>query len=326
VPIPPRSGSASAEPILSFTDVSYSYLGDWLQRIHALKTVTLAVPTGSSYGFLGANGAGKSTSIKLLVGLLHGHRGDIRLFGEPLGAPALRRRIGYLPEQPYFYDNLEVHEYLTYLGRLSGMDGPAITAAADRVYQLLDLGDLRRRQLRSFSKGMRQRFGLAQAILHAPDLLILDEPFSGLDPLWRARFREVLARERSRGATLFFSSHILSDVEDLCDHYAVIDHGVVLEEGPLAALLGQAPLALIGSGPPPPEAEACGDGTWRLIFPEAQREARLAQLPSAATVVRLERQRVELEDYFVARVKAFHAAGQGLVQQERPEPPERNDP
>lgn len=300
------------DALLSFSKVSFSYLGDWLQRVHALSDVTLAVPAGCAYGFLGANGAGKSTSIKLLVGLLQGHQGDIRLFGEPLGDHRLRRRLGYLPEQPYFYDNLEVGEYLTYLGRLSGLDAAALPAACDRVYQMLDLGDLRRRKLRSFSKGMRQRFGLAQAIVHSPDLLILDEPFSGLDPLWRARFREVLALERKRGATLFFSSHILSDVEDLCDHYAVIDHGVVLEQGRLAELMGQAPLELVVAGSRPEGATALADGTWTLVFPEAEREQRLAALPTGATVVRLERQRIQLEDYFVERVKAFHHAGRRL--------------
>lgn len=297
------------DPILSFDRVSFTYRGDWLQKIHALADVSFSVPTGCAYGFLGANGAGKSTSIKLLMGLLHGHQGGIRLFGRPLGDSALRARLGYLPEQPYFYDNLGVEEYLTYLGRLSGLSPAGVRAACDRVYQLLDLGDLRTRMLRSFSKGMRQRFGLAQAILHQPDLLVLDEPFSGLDPLWRARFREVLHLERKRGATLFFSSHILADVEDLCDHYAVIDHGKVLEQGQLADLLGDAPLALTGRGPAPDGAEQLGDGTWRTAFPESDRVARLAGLPAGAEILRLERQRVALEDYFVSRIRAFHGAG-----------------
>ena len=156
---------------------------------------------GCAYGFLGANGAGKSTSIRLVVGLLHGHRGSIRRFGSELRGEdhRLRARIGYLPEQPYFYDNLAVGEYLAWLARLSGMDAARIPAAVDRVCQLLDLAELKKRSLRSFAKGMRQRFGLAQAIVHQPDLLILDEPFSGLDPLWRARFKEVMSLERRRG-------------------------------------------------------------------------------------------------------------------------------
>ena len=256
----------SDSPPVVFENVVFTYRGDWLQRVEALKDVSFSVPAGASFGFLGANGAGKSTSIKLLMGLLHGHSGSITLFGKPLGPPSLRRDLGYLPEHPFFYENQKVSEYLRYLGRLSGMPKADIARAQDRVYELLDLGDLRDRHLRSFSKGMRQRFGLAQAIFHQPRLLVLDEPFSGLDPLWRARFREVLAGERKRGATLFFSSHILSDVEDLCDHYAVIDHGRVLESGALEALLGQAPLLLTGSGPMPEGAEAGSDDTWQWLF------------------------------------------------------------
>jgi ABC-2 type transport system ATP-binding protein len=298
---------------LSFSSVSYSYRGDWLNLVHAVREVSFAVPVGAAYGFLGANGAGKSTCIRLIAGLLTGHRGDVRLFGQELVGEdhRLRARIGYLPEQPYFYDNLAVGEYLAWLARLSGMAADRIPAAVDRVCRLLDLGELRGRHLRSFSKGMRQRFGLAQAIVHEPELLILDEPFSGLDPLWRARFKEVMALERERGATLFFSSHILGDVEDLCDHYGVIDHGRVLEQGRLADLLGQAPLELSGSGAAPAGAESRPDGTWVLRFADEQRAAVLASIP-AERILRLERQRLALEDWFVARIKSTHGAGTAL--------------
>jgi ABC-2 type transport system ATP-binding protein len=306
--------------VLAFKKVSFAYRGDWLQRIVALKDVTLRVPTGSAFGFLGANGAGKSTSLKLVMGLLHGHRGDITLFGQPLGDHRLRARIGFLPEQPYFYDNLDVGEYLSYLAHLSGVAHAAIPGEVDRVCKLLDLDELKQRKLRSFSKGMRQRFGLAQAIIHRPDLLILDEPFSGLDPLWRARFREIMRLERQRGATLCFCTHVLSDVEDLCDHYAVIDHGMTLEQGRLADLVQQAPLVLIGGGARPDSAREVGDGTWTWEFPETERERVLAGLPAGAQVLRLERHRLGLEDYFVSRVKAFHAAGQRLGQSQGGKP------
>jgi ABC-2 type transport system ATP-binding protein len=303
------------DPALQFRDVRFAYRGDWLNRIPSLRGVSFTVPSGSAYGFLGANGAGKSTSIKLAVGLLLGHQGEARLFGQPVGDDRLRARIGYLPEQPYFYENLQVGEYLTYLGRLSGLRGAALTAAIDRVFGSLDLGDLRGRKLGSFSKGMRQRFGLAQALLHQPDLLILDEPFSGLDPLWRARFREILHAERRRGATLFFSTHILSDVEDLCDHYAVIDHGTVLEEGRLADLVKAAPLALTARGALPADGVAGADGSWTVVFPEHERAARLEALRAGGgELLRLERRHQALEDYFVERVKAFHAAGTHLAE------------
>ncbi|MHC5068786.1 MAG: ABC transporter ATP-binding protein [Planctomycetota bacterium] len=267
-----------ADSILSLTDVRFTYRGDWLQKIRALNGLTLDVPAGSAFGFLGANGAGKSTSIKLVMGLLTGNQGEIRLFGQPLGPPALRARVGYLPEHPYFYEGTKVDEYLRYLGRLSGMSAAELDRSCAYIYDLLDLGDLRDRRLGSFSKGMRQRFGLAQAIVHRPDLLILDEPFSGLDPLWRARFREVMALERARGATLFFSSHILTDVEDLCDHYGLVDQGRVLESGELADLVAEAPLRLTGRGPLP-----------------------------GGEILRLEREGQSLEAYFVERVRQRHA-------------------
>ena len=303
-----------APPILAFSGVRYAYRGDWLGRVQALHGVDLHVAEGSSFGFLGANGAGKSTSIKLLMGLIDGHEGAIRLFDRPLGDPALRREVGYLPEHPFFYENLQVEEYLRYLGRLSGVAPAALPAACDRVYHLLDLGGLRRRTLRSFSKGMRQRFGLAQAILHQPRLLVLDEPFSGLDPLWRARFKDVLVQERRRGATLFFSSHILSDVEEICDHYAVIDRGRVLEQGRIADLIGQAPLQLTGRGPAPAGAAMGADGVWTLALAEDARAGVLAGLPPGAEILRLERHRVALEDWFVARIRANHGAGARLAE------------
>jgi ABC-2 type transport system ATP-binding protein len=296
--------------LVQFDEVSYTYRGDWLQRVQALRAVSFAVHRGGAYGFLGANGAGKSTSIKLIMGLLLGHRGAIRLFGQAIGPPGLRASLGYLPEQPFFYENLRVREYLAYLGRLSRLSRAQVRDAHERVYELLDLGDLRRRRLGSFSKGMRQRFGLAQAIFSGPELLILDEPFSGLDPLWRARFKEILIDERRRGATLFFSSHILADVEDVCDHYIMIDHGRVLEHGALGTLFGQAPLQLIGTGQAPAEAELLDDGQWRWIFPEDERE-RVVQTvnETGGSIVRLERQRQALEDYFVARIRESHKAG-----------------
>lgn len=297
-----------ADPILSFSNVHFTYRGDWLQRIQALSDVSLKVPSGSSFGYLGANGAGKSTSIKILTGMLHGHEGSITLFGEEIGPPHLRRQIGYLPEHPFFYEHLQVEEYFTYLAKLSKMEPAAFKQSLEYVYEVLDLGDLRKRKLGSFSKGMRQRFGLGQAIIHQPGLLILDEPFSGLDPLWRSRFREVMRAERKRGATLFFSSHILSDVEDLCDHYAVIDHGVILEQGLLQDLFEEAPLCVHGRGSVPAgfEVEEYADH-WRYSFSDDQRDAIIQQLLEASVeILRIERPRQALEDYFVAKVASFH--------------------
>ncbi len=301
-----------SDSILAFDNVDYYYRGDWLQRLHALQQVSLQVPEGSAFGYLGANGAGKSTSIKLITGMLFGYTGTIKLLGQEIGPSNLRKEIGYLPEHPFFYEHLEVEEYFTYLANLSQMDKQQFRKSLDRVYELLDLGDLRKRKLGSFSKGMRQRFGLGQAIIHQPRLLILDEPFSGLDPLWRSRFREVMRSERERGSTLFFSSHILADVEDLCDHYAVIDHGCILEQGMLNDLFTEAPLCLHGTGPIPDgaEVEQLPDH-WRWSFHDDEREQNLrACLDAGAQVLRIERPRQALEDYFVNRVKSFHGTQQ----------------
>ncbi len=297
-------------PVIEARGVGFTYTGNWLQKITALHDVTVSVPTGSIFGYLGANGAGKSTLIKLMMGLLRGHSGQIRLFGEDIGNPKQRTHLGYLPEQPFFYENLQVHEYLSYLGHLSGLDSATLKRNAERVYELLDLGDLRKRKLGSFSKGMRQRFGLAQTIIHEPKLIVLDEPFSGLDPLWRARFRQIFTEENKRGATLFFSSHILSDIEDLCTHYAVIDHGRVLEQNRLDALFEQAPLQLIGTGPMPKEATRASDNSWTWVFNDDQRQASLDAVHACGgSILRLERQKLGLEEYFVQRVAEHHAAG-----------------
>ena len=309
----------SGTPVVAFDSVNYTYRGDWLQRITALTDVNFTVPSGSAFGYLGANGAGKSTSIKLLMGLLHGHTGSIRLFDQPIGKPSLRQAVGYLPEHPFFYDNLAVDEYLTYLARLSRMPAGEIEASKERVYEILDLGELRQRRLRSFSKGMRQRFGLAQAILHRPKLLVLDEPFSGLDPLWRGRFREILQAQKRAGTTLFFSSHILSDVEDLCDEFVVIDHGRIIVQDTMESLFAQAPLVLTASGPLIAGAQQDEDSEhWSITFPESEREATVAQvLAAGGQIIRIERPRQALEDYFVERVREFHAAGTAMSEESK---------
>jgi gliding motility-associated transport system ATP-binding protein len=278
-----------------------------------VRDLTLALAKGQVLGLLGVNGAGKSTTLRMIAGVLAPSGGRVLIDGDDLGENSglARRRIGYLPEVPPLHAELTVREFLAFCARLHGLARDADAAVA-RAIDRCGLGEVRRRLIGALSKGFRQRVGLAQAILHEPDLLVLDEPFSGLDPLWRARFKEVLALERRRGATLFFSSHILGDIEELCDHYGVIDHGRVLEQGRLADLIGSAPLELTGSGPLPDGAATLADGTWKLAFAESERAARLAALPPGAQVVRLERHRLALEDWFVARVRAFHGAGAKL--------------
>src|SRR5438477_5436197 len=212
-------------------------VGFWRKRPRrALDRLSLQVERGEVFGFLGPNGAGKTTTLKLLLQLVFPTAGRAQLLGRPLGGPAAKRRLGYLPEQPYFYDYLSAEELMDYFGGLLGL------GAADRrrrINALLDevgIGAERRLQLRKFSKGMLQRVGIAQALLNEPELVILDEPMSGLDPLGRRDVRALILRLRDRGCTVFFSSHVLSDAEALCSKVAILAKGRLVAGGRLTDL------------------------------------------------------------------------------------------
>ncbi|MET0212638.1 MAG: ABC transporter ATP-binding protein, partial [Vicinamibacterales bacterium] len=213
-------------------------VGFWRPRPYvALDTLTLEVREGEVFGFLGPNGAGKTTTLKLLMQLIYPTSGRAEILGRPVGDIAVRRRIGYLPENPYFYDYLTAEELLEYFAGLFGYRG---TVRKTRVAQLLDevgIGAERRLQLRKFSKGMLQRVGIAQAILNEPELIFFDEPMSGLDPLGRREIRELILRLRDRGCTVFFSSHVLADAEALCSRVAVVAGGRLAAVGQLADLV-----------------------------------------------------------------------------------------
>jgi ABC-2 type transport system ATP-binding protein len=176
-------------------------------------------------GYLGPNGAGKTTTLKLLTGLLKPTRGHAWLLGESIDQPSSRRRVGFLPEQPYFYDSLNGIEYLEFAGRLSGLHAVEARRRAQQWLGRVGLGDRSRLKLRKYSKGMLQRLGLAAALVHDPELLILDEPMSGLDPFGRRDVRELILEQRRRGVTVMFSSHILPDVEMLCDRVGIVIGG-----------------------------------------------------------------------------------------------------
>ena len=214
------------------------YVGFWRPRPYrALDGMTFSVASGEVFGFLGPNGAGKSTTLKLLMQLIFPTSGAARILGSPVGDVAVRRRIGFLAENPYYYDYLTAEELLTYFARLFGY---SVADARTRVSNVLDqvgLGAERRMRLRSFSKGMVQRVGLAQAILNDPEVVFLDEPMSGLDPLGRRDVRDLILALRKRGCTVFFSSHILSDAEALCDRVAIVAQGKLAAAGHLNELL-----------------------------------------------------------------------------------------
>jgi ABC-2 type transport system ATP-binding protein len=211
--------------------------GFWRSRPHrALDEVSIEVPGGGVFGLLGPNGAGKSTTLKLLVGLLHPTAGRAEVFGRTPGDPASRARLGFLPENPSFYDELTAEELLTYFGGLCGYRGRERAERAARALDLVGLGDDRRRRLRQYSKGMVQRVGIAQALVNDPALVILDEPMSGLDPAGRHDVRQIILGLRDEGRTVIFSSHILPDAELLCTRVGILSKGRLVAAGGLADL------------------------------------------------------------------------------------------
>ena len=206
-------------------------------RVHAVRGMTFTVAPGEIFGFLGPNGAGKTTTMKMLMGLIHPTAGTGTLLGHPLGHKDARARLGFLPEHPYFYDYLKPQEFLDFYARLFRLTArerrERINALIDRV----GLGYAADRPLRRFSKGMIQRIGIAQALINDPDLVVLDEPMSGLDPMGRKDVRDIIFELKKRGKTVFFSSHILQDVEMICDRVAIVVRGRVRAEGALHTLL-----------------------------------------------------------------------------------------
>jgi len=205
--------------------LSKTYKGKRGAKVVALKNLDLMIEQGEIFGFLGPNGAGKSTTIKTLMGLIRPTSGNALIMGKDISFPEARRHVGFLPENPAFYDYLSAAEYLNFVGRTFSMDAPQLEKRSEEVLKLLDLWDARKRPIRSYSKGMVQRVGLAQALLHDPDVYILDEPMSGLDPIGRTLVKEIILDLKGRGKCVFFSTHITSDVESVCDRVGVIVKG-----------------------------------------------------------------------------------------------------
>ena len=201
-------------------------VGFWKKQMRpALKSFNLSVETGETFGFLGPNGAGKTTTLKLLMGIIFPTSGSAKILGKDFHDPEVKRRIGFLPEQPYFYDYLSAPELLDYYARLSGVDAATRKQRIGALLARVGLSDVGNKQLRKFSKGMLQRVGIAQAIIHDPEVVFLDEPMSGLDPVGRHEVRELIQSLKDEGKTIFFSTHILSDAEALCDRVAVVHKG-----------------------------------------------------------------------------------------------------
>jgi ABC-2 type transport system ATP-binding protein len=204
-----------------------------------LQGVTFRVARGSVTGYLGVNGAGKTTTIKVLVGINRPTGGSVEIGGHRAGTPAAQRRVGYFPEAPFFYDGLSARELLDFFGRLGGVARAERSQRAERLLEEVGLADAGDLAIREYSKGMRQRLGLAQALIHEPELLVLDEPLDGLDPMGRLHLRRLIAAQGEKGTTVFFSSHVLSDVEAVCDQLVVLDGGTVAYSGPTDGISDQ---------------------------------------------------------------------------------------
>jgi ABC-2 type transport system ATP-binding protein len=296
--------------------------GFWRPRPYpALEDLTLQVGQGEVFGFLGPNGAGKTTTLKLLMQLIYPTSGQAEILGRPVGDVSIRRRIGYLPENPYFYDNLTAEELIRYFAQLFGYSAAERKRRASELLDRVGIGEERRFQLRKFSKGMVQRVGIAQALVNDPEVIFLDEPMSGLDPLGRREVRELILKLRDEGRTVFFSSHVLSDAEALCSRVAILVKGRLVAAGTIneltafeargwelvVASLSDDVLNRVRSRIT--NATPLGQGRYSLVLPPSTApEPLVAELFASGTrVVSLNGLGGTLEDVFVEQVQAASA-------------------
>jgi ABC-2 type transport system ATP-binding protein len=292
----------------------------------ALDALSFDIPVGGVFGLLGPNGAGKSTTLKLLVDLLRPTSGRAEVLGRPPGDTSTRRRLGFLPENPTFYDHLSAEELLTYFAGLFGFTGADRLRRATAVLDRVGLEADRRRPIRQYSKGMVQRVGLAQALVNDPELIILDEPMSGLDPIGRRDVRSMIGDLGRDGRTVLFSSHILSDAEELCERVAILAKGQLVVSGRVSELTTQEVtgwLVVVSGGEegrhramvPGGSVRALGNGRFALDMPAAVRpEAVLATLPATGAVLEsVTPRKVSLEDVFVRSVGQSPAADRAVA-------------
>ena len=296
-------------------------VGFWRPRPYlALDGLTMQVGAGEVFGFLGPNGAGKTTTLKLLMQLIYPTSGRAEILGKPVGDVGVKRRIGYLPEQPYFYDYLTAEELLRYFASIFGYAPAERRRRAAALLDEVGIGAERRLQLRKFSKGMLQRVGIAQALVNDPEVVFFDEPMSGLDPLGRREIRQLILRLRERGCTVFFSSHVLADAEALCSRVAIVARGRLVASGALSDILAfkahgwelvvshltPAALECARKSGRVEKAVALGEDRYALDLPlSVKPEELLGELTAAgAQLVSLAPLRETLEDFFVRQVAA----------------------
>jgi len=298
-------------------------VGFWRPRPYrALDGVTLRIEANEVFGFLGPNGAGKTTTLKLLMQLIYPTSGRISILGRPVGDPEVRRRVGFLPEAPYFYDYLTAEELLTYFAGLFGIRNPERRRRVGDLLDRVGIGRERRLPMRKFSKGMLQRVGLAQALINDPEVVFLDEPMSGLDPIGRRDVRAIILSLRDRGCTVFFSSHILADAETLCSRVGILVGGQMVAMGSLSEMLafkvagwelvvaGMDPAALGMLGAVVRGVVPMADGRCIVdLAPDCEPERVIAAVRDrGGRLVSLNPLRTTLEDVFMEQVKASQTA------------------
>jgi ABC-2 type transport system ATP-binding protein len=289
-------------------------IGFWGRKVRAVHGVSFEVEKGEIFGLLGPNGAGKTTTIKMLLGFVRPSQGSAMVGGHPAGSIEARRRMGYLPENPALYEYLTGVEYLRYAGRLAGLGRKEAHQRTTVLLEQVGLADRADRPIRRFSKGMVQRLGLAQAMIGDPGLLILDEPMSGLDPIGRKDVRDLILRFREEGRTIMFSTHILSDVEMICDRVAILIDGRVTDCGTLSSLLDPAARVVEVAARDVPAAvdsklrsqsaqsvQRDGSSVYSFATEDAANEAVRAIALGGGRIVAVQPHRYSLEELFVKR-------------------------
>jgi len=290
------------------------------RRVDAVKDLTFSVGEGEIFGFVGPNGAGKTTTIKMLMGLIQPTSGSAYIFDTPIPSRASKKRIGYLPEQPAYHEFLSGLEVMQLFATLAEVPHAERRRRSGELLGLVGLADAADRQVRKYSKGMQQRLGIAQALVSDPAFVVLDEPMSGLDPIGRREIRDLMLELKRRGKTVFFSTHILPDVESLCDRVGLIVRGILQDVGPLATMLSARVKSVeITARLPAGRREPLGPGRviaaegeqlTAVYEDEAQADAAVAAvLAAGGRLVALAPQRETLEDFFLRRLAESGAAG-----------------
>ncbi len=304
-----------AEVVIRTENLSKVYKRLFKKGKKALDSLTISVPKGAVYGFLGPNGAGKTTTIKILMDLIKASSGSAYVLGKPSYNVEVKGYIGFLPDAPAFSPQLSAYEFLNICGKLLKIPSTERAARIEHVLEVVKMSPHTREKIGSFSRGMLQRIGVAQAILNQPQLLILDEPLLGLDPYGRQEFKQIILSQQAKGTSVFFSSHILSDVEEICDHVAILNNGKLLCAGRVDDLLGSSGFRVII---PPNNDEVLkelitmasdtsrkDDGTWLLSF--AQDDEIRGKVDSitckASGSIKVKAAHEKLEDFFFRTLK-----------------------